>query len=196
MSSLTIHDAEAKFTLGYSEDYAGISAVDVAFMQHVWRLRPQLQSVLELGTSWGVTALLLGVLARIRGGQCVSVDRQDIRPEGVRRAWLDNMTFLYGDLLAPGAPMLPPLAALLGNADAGPWLLICDGGDKLEELRRYAPLVAPGGVVMVHDFLPIDEPHTVCEANVAPIMDGGVWRRLEWDTALEWRSYFRAWERG
>lgn len=194
MSTLTIHHGEAKFHLGIGQEYAGISAIDVAFLQHLWLCRPQWASIMELGTSSGATALLLGLLAKTRGGTLVTVDNSDIRPQAVHTAWLDNMIFLHGDLFVDDA-LTGPLATFIADRSAGGWTLICDGGNKIEELRRYGPLVAVGDGVLVHDFANSYEPHTVNEQRCAPIMDQPGWRRLEWRVAREWDTGFRAWER-
>lgn len=193
---LTIKSDEARFHLALGGDWwAGIEAADVAFLQHLWRIYPALRSVVELGTSYGCTALLLGLLAKSRRGRLVTIDHKDVRPVPVQMAWLNNMTFVLGDLLENTAPMEQVVRGALNDTVNAPWLLMSDGGDKIEELRIYSPLAHPGDVVLVHDFLPTYEADTVNAERCAPYMDRPGWRRLEWDVAEAWGSYFRAWVR-
>lgn len=34
----------------------------------------------------------------------------------------------------------------------GPSLILCDGGDKIQEFRRFSPFLKPGDVIAAHDF--------------------------------------------
>src|SRR5512139_1904413 len=127
-------DSNAKFSLGMREDLVGISTMDWAFLSHVIRaLQPTV--AVELGTSHGVTTLGLALMLRLQGGRVLTCDLRDLRPEAVRAAWPDNATFVAADLYAA---LVPEVIDAL-HAGGGRALLICDAGDKLQDLQLYAP---------------------------------------------------------
>lgn len=156
---------------------------------------PHWRTLVEIGTSRAVTALQLGLAMRCRGGAVVTFDRVDVRHHAVKRAWLDNMRFVIEDVLPAGGGCAPGVfAALQGARD--PLLLMCDGGDKPEEVRRYAPLLRPGDGLVVHDWR---EPRTrdgeISWEQSPPFLRQPPWRRLDWAVAEMLGSGFRAWAR-
>ena len=107
-------------------------------------------NMVELGTFGGVTALYLGMVARIRGGFLDTFDIQDDRGSPVKAAWLDNMRFHEGN--ANSAAGTGEIAAA---AVRGAGLVLVDHADRLDfTVRTVAPNLAQSSVLVVHDFPP------------------------------------------
>jgi cephalosporin hydroxylase len=108
-----------------------------------WRERP---AILELGVRSGQsTSAFLGA-AELSGGHVWSVD---CNVPDVPAHWLgsDLWTFTQGDDLA--VP-LPPVAIDVVFIDTTHTF-----EHTLAELRRFVPLVTPGGTVLLHDTLSV-----------------------------------------
>lgn len=182
---------EAKFSCGQPAGEVGIAAADQAYLNHVIRENLLWRTVIEIGTSHGVTALLLGLTMRCRGGQLLTIDNGDCRPESVRNGWLENMTVLRGDELPNGQPH----PTLVRAIQAAPCLLICDGGDKIAEVSQYAPLLGLGSAFVVHDWAQDSAGGAASLAQIRHIVETDAWAPLCRNEAERWNSYFRGWIR-
>lgn len=106
-------------------------------------------SILELGVRWGTSTAMFLAAAEQAGGHLWSVDLV-VTPEleQVRERWLasGHWTFVQGNDLE---------MTWLVNDDVGFDVLFIDTSHAyahtLAELRKYVPLVKPGGVVYLHD---------------------------------------------
>ncbi len=182
---------EARLSCGERAIDVGIAAADQAYLNHIIREHPEWRMVIEIGTSWGVTALLLGLTMRCRGGTVLTIDNGDCRRSSVRQAWLENMIYIQDDELPNGAAH----PALAGAIVAESCLVICDGGDKIAEATQYAPLLQPGSAFVVHDWEPDAPMKAVCLEKIQPIIADGNWNPLCDEEAVRWNSYFRGWLR-
>lgn len=109
-------------------------------------MRPGL--ILETGTANGGSALFLASVCDLLGrGRVVTIDIDD----GPVRPRHERITYLHGSSTSP--EVLAEVRRLAGRER--PPLVILDSDHTrahvLEELRAYAPLVAPGGLVIVED---------------------------------------------
>jgi cephalosporin hydroxylase len=106
------------------------------------------RSVIELGTFYGGFALFLALQCEVRGMDFVTIDNKDICPAS---KWLDSLGTkrLKFDLLSEGAPHI---IANLRSSLSGPVILFCDNGNKIEEVRRFAPLLKANDYLAVHDW--------------------------------------------
>jgi hypothetical protein len=119
---------------------------DRMFLDFVLTNHPEFRHLVELGTYRGETSLVLGVIARTRGGTLTTFDIADFRRPEVLRAWLPEMTFRQEDILSALNPNLT--AALSGVAKFG----LFDNGKKVQEVNMYASSLAVGSAFVVHDW--------------------------------------------
>jgi|GEM_PF-5515294 len=106
-------------------------------------------ALVELGTWSGGMAAFFGFQGLARGMKVTTIDRNHCLLEcGGLLERLGVKTLLM-DLLAESA------ADELASALAGqprPLMLFCDNGDKPREFRSFAPLLATGDFIAVHDW--------------------------------------------
>jgi predicted O-methyltransferase YrrM len=107
--------------------------------------------VLELGVRTGNSTVAFLAAAEEAGGRVWSVDLDPPHAPNDRWTGSGRWTFTCGDDLkiplpeeSPGVPLRPDV--LFIDTDHG-------YDHTLAELRRYVPLVAEGGVVLMHDTL-------------------------------------------
>jgi hypothetical protein len=122
------------------------SWADRMFLDFVLTNHPEFRHLVELGTYRGETSLLLGTIARTRGGTLTTFDIGDMRRPEVLRAWLPEMTFKQEDVLSTFNPNVE--AALNGDAR----FVLFDNGKKVEEVNVYAGSLAVGSAFLVHDW--------------------------------------------
>jgi cephalosporin hydroxylase len=74
---------------------------------------------------------------------------------------------------------------ILAEAPA-PILFICDGGNKAEEYRTYAPLIRPGDIMIVHDY-------TVefTDAHIAKHRNQLTRIKMDWINDTHWCAFRR-----
>jgi len=104
-----------------------------------------LRRILELGTRTGESTLALLAAAKEVGGHVTSVDLEDcpVAKARVREAGLEtHWTFLLADDLA--LEWETPIDHLFIDTSHA-------YEHTLRELRKYEPLVVPGGVITMHD---------------------------------------------
>ncbi len=194
---LAVEHPAQKFTAGLAPDMIGVSAVDIGFLNELFVRHPEWRLVIELGTWSGITAMLLGLVMRCRGGRCVSINKNDVRLPAVQTAWLDNMEFRDADLLPEGGGGHPMVGQLI-HASEHPCCLICDNGDKPKEVELYQGCLRAGDGLIVHDFR--EEHYDAAEISpemLTPIVRDHpeTWRPELWSTARQLGSGFRVWIR-
>jgi predicted O-methyltransferase YrrM len=105
-------------------------------------------SVLELGTGWGATTCLFGLLCPDRVTTCALKDQRGAKAQ-LLHAKL-GIEFVAADLyLAETVEFLWEIAASKQGDD--PMMLFCDGGDKHKDFLLYAPHTRPGDLIVCHD---------------------------------------------
>jgi len=111
--------------------------------------RNEVRSIIELGTFRGGMSIFLALQAAARGARFVTMDSN--------LGQVENLLFLEAlgseviglDLIGDGS--VEKVTDILEELP-GPRLLFCDNGNKREEVRRFAPLLAEGDFVAVHDW--------------------------------------------
>lgn len=139
--------------------FGGVQAVqtwaDFLLWEHVLNDNQQVAAIVELGTSRGGFSRYLWAQAATRGMRFVTYDRE--RPVNPPPGFHQADVFTDAGWIAHDF-----------HQD-GPTLLFCDNGDKPRELATYAPYLAAGDVVVVHDWLtevgPDDIPDTLTETH-------------------------------
>lgn len=119
-----------------SDDFADIAAI-------VSPRRPRI--VVELGTDEGGFAAWLADLAAPWGGEVHTFDILDKTKPSLRTAY-PNLRLHVADVLAG---VNADVAALVSQPGV---LLYCDNGNKPLEVELYAPLLAAGSLLGVHDY--------------------------------------------
>jgi cephalosporin hydroxylase len=131
--------------------------VDYWLWEQLLNETQDLVGIVELGTAYGGFSLYLETQASHRGMFFRTFDCTDHATEPIDR--------LFGrpDSRPPVAPLGTfQRVELLRNGPApqvtswlsrGPVALFCDNGHKAQEVALYAPLLAPGSLCVVHDWL-------------------------------------------
>lgn len=111
---------------------------DLRLWEYVLNAHPEIQHIFEIGTWEGGMSRYLAAQATERGIGFTTVDvtRPEKQPPG----------FVPLDVFAQADEVRDWLRA------NGPALLFCDGGDKPREMREFAPTLAAGDLLAVHDW--------------------------------------------
>ena len=111
--------------------------------------RHEVQSIVELGTFRGGMSIFLALQAAARGARFVTVDSSLGQVENLQFLEALDSNVIGMDLFGDGA-----LTRITDNLEElpAPRLLFCDNGNKREEVRRFAPLLADGDFLAVHDW--------------------------------------------
>jgi hypothetical protein len=154
---------------GMFTSYRGITMQQRAEVATTFRalftdIRPR--RVLEIGTAdGGLTLLLRDLLDELVGAD---VPLWTVDHSGVERPHLAHPSL--HQLTADTFAIRHHLVDFIG--EAGPSVVLCDGGDKAREFTTFAPALKPGDVIMAHDYSP-----TYAFFNY--MMRGQVWDWLE-----------------
>jgi len=187
---------EEKLSFGLSPEFVGIAAADQVWLNHIIRQHPEWRRCVEIGTSYGLTALFVSICMLAREGDCWTVD---IAPppyvSAITRMWPSNLHVLTLDALPTTG--LPAAAIVDVIASGIPTLVIMDGGDKTEEVRRYAPCLQSGSAFVVHDWVSELQPTGQVSWDLIRhvLAQGAGWTPLALDEAERWNCYFRGWEK-
>lgn len=142
--------------------FCGVRATQVPLDYHLWETllneHPDAEAILELGTAYGGFSLFLKLQAQVRGLDFLTFDISDHSKDPlstqfgqppVRQPtgypWLDN-SFHKVDLLNDASKVQAMIQKY------GKIILFCDNGHKAKEVELYAPYVALGSLVIVHDW--------------------------------------------
>jgi hypothetical protein len=128
----------------------------------------------EIGTFAGVTSLVYGLSAALRGRRFHSFDIEDLRPPHVKATWLPNMAMRFWDTRTP--PTQELVAALRG---ASVVMVDAEGAPRLQQAMVLGPLLRGGATtfVLVHDF-----PCGTSEEDWSRGMRSAGFRRIHHDT--------------
>lgn len=111
--------------------------------------RNVLRSIVELGTFRGGMSIFLAMQAAARGARFVTMDSNLGQVENLLFLEALGSAVIEMDLFAESS--LETVTNILEELP-GPRLLFCDNGNKREEVRRFAPLLAEGDFLAVHDW--------------------------------------------
>ena len=131
---LTISPEHTLFGIKFAHSYASLIVFDRLFDLF------KFEQVFEFGTYEGGLSSFLWLECLVRKKIFLSVDKRDIRK-------FDMFPFKQGDLLKDDDFCIS-LRELFAQGKA---LLYCDNGNKLLEIKRYAPFLVSGSILGVHD---------------------------------------------
>jgi len=186
---------EEKLSFSLSPEFVGIAAADQVWLNYIIRSHPEWTRCLEFGTYYGLTSVLLGLCMLGRQGSVWTFDITPNVPLSVMRMLPSNVRRQSLNLLCSDGTPNNTVAALL--ADDVPTLIIMDGGNKVEEVKRYAPLIRSGSAFVVHDWVSELQPtgQVSWAAIRATLDDCGGFTPMALDEAERWNCYFRGWEK-
>lgn len=104
-----------------------------------------IQQVIEIGTNRGGLSLLLAKIA-----ETYTFDIEEWEPKELRQklfSQVNNLTFIKQDCFNSSY-----LKRLLSNDKKT--LLVCDGGNKINEFNYFAPYLNQGDLISCHDYFP------------------------------------------
>lgn len=107
------------------------------------------QRIVELGSYNGGFTIALAFSGWTEGVSVYSFDLM----EAPKEEWRDIAKFL-GIAFYKGDIWDMPMRAIIQKLIESPGItfLLCDGGNKKEEFRTFAPFLKPGDVIAAHDF--------------------------------------------
>ena len=150
--------------------------------------RPEVKTIIEIGTKHGGFSLYLLAQALQRGLSFWTCDIKDYgwAKEPLAKLFDLGKYFICGDVFAEDGKKLKHL--LEKTQDIHPLILLCDGGQKELEFKMFVPSLRAGDIVGAHDWNREFWPHSVepVKDMVEPIM----WAECE---ALD--SWTRFWRR-
>jgi len=103
--------------------------------------------VIEIGTSYGGLSLFLNEQSNIHNFKFITYDISDIR---IKKAWLDNkipFDYRIEDCFSTNTSNF--IITLLKENKC---LLLCDGGNKVEEFNFFSQFITSGSYIMAHDY--------------------------------------------
>lgn len=151
------------FGLPMSQTFA-----DVLLWERLLNAHPDTASLAEVGTGEGGFSRYLATQCAFRGIRFVTFDI--VKPEAEVPGFVQRDVFEDTGWVA---------------AVASPMILFCDGGNKPLEMATFAPLLAPGDLLVVHDW-----GTEVGDADVPACLE-----RAHEDWCFELRSKSRAFSR-
>jgi hypothetical protein len=108
-----------------------------------------LRLIIELGSGTGAFSNFLLLQALARGADFATFDRAPA-PETTLAHRLDLQAHCWvGDLWSQAGDQV---RQMLTTPEYHPLALFCDNGDKRREVLTFAPLLAAGDVLVVHDW--------------------------------------------
>lgn len=145
---------------------AAFPSLEIFFEEH------KLDTIIEIGTAFGGWAMFLKTQADKMGGHFVTYDIRDIALgyEAFAQAGID---FRKKDCFK----FENEVAELITNG--GRVALMCDGGNKINEINTFAKHLKSGDFIFAHDYAPSKE---FFDANIK----GHIWDWCEiWDAPIQ-----------
>lgn len=133
-------------------DYKGIHTKQVENIKLYFEqflIQENFQTIIEIGThKGGLTAILsdIGIENNLEY-QIMTMDIVDDVYDSVKDA--SNVTFLQMGALSE----IIKYCYYLAIPNYGKTLVLCDGGDKIEEFKAYSKIIKYGDFIMVHDYV-------------------------------------------
>jgi hypothetical protein len=139
-------------SLPWYTEFCGVTMVHNYYLYHLVsihvRTNPQLRAIVELGTGEGALTIYCGLLSQAFGLSMHTFDIQRLFDE--RTACLLQslgVTFHQADIFAEQTRHI-----IQGLCELGPIYLICDNGNKRQEVATFVPLLHRESLVSVHDY--------------------------------------------
>jgi len=123
--------------------------------------------VIEIGTSYGGLSLYLHEQSLINNFKFTTYDISDSR---LKRAW-GNLQIPF-DYRIEDCFSQTTKEEIVGVLQNNKCLLLCDGGNKIEEFNTFGAFLSKGSYIMAHDYSPNKE---YFKANIS----NKVWNWLE-----------------
>ena len=121
--------------------------------------------IVELGSGYGGVTLQLGTWASINGAHVLSLDiTGSMSEELLARLKTLPVCLEHRDIYADDTVEF--IRLMISDEEAGPVLLYCDGGNKMQEILTCAPWLQAGSVLGCHDWIT-----EVAPAIVEPFLD-------------------------
>ncbi len=108
---------------------------------------PQIERFVEIGTGGGALSVVLALHAVQRGHHLLTFDTQ-IRGDKpkVDAVFTElNVQFVMEDAFAN-------VKRIQSHMEDKPTFFFCDGGNKRDEVKVYAPLLPSGSIIAAHDY--------------------------------------------
>ena len=105
--------------------------------------------VIEIGTSYGGLSLFLNEQSNIHNFKFITYDISDVR---IKKAWLDNkipFDYRIEDCFSTNTSNF-----IITVLKENKCLLLCDGGNKVEEFNFFSQFITSGSYIMAHDYSP------------------------------------------
>ena len=103
--------------------------------------------IVEIGSGTGALSLFWALHGFLRRIPVTSFDRLDVCHHRTRKAY----GRLQGRMFQEDVFGETATARIRAIVRARPGLLFCDGGDKVREVKTFAPMAARGSIVVAHD---------------------------------------------
>ena len=104
-------------------------------------------TIVELGTGYGSTAILLGVHSHMTGTKVFTFDDKPTVTDKVQKLF-DSIGVIFEVMdIFQNEEKIAKLIARLGRT-----LLYCDNGNKAEELKIWGAYLKKGDIALVHDY--------------------------------------------
>lgn len=150
---LNLECVASNILLGVGSQPSGLDVVQRSFADHMFTEfvlvgQPHLANITEVGTKSGTTSLFLGLIAKMRGGELVTFDKDDWRIDEVKRGWLDNMHFVKENVLKEDGKSQQLIDAISRPNS----LIVYDGDDHMKEIQTYIKYQLADSVFLSHDF--------------------------------------------
>ena len=126
-------------------------------MQHGWwlysviddimRENPQIEKVVEIGTGGGALSVVLALHAVQRDTQLLTFD---IQTRG-HKSKVDKVFEKLGVQFVE-EDVFDNVERIQKHIGDRPTFLFCDGGNKYEEFKTFAPLLPSGSIIAAHDY--------------------------------------------
>lgn len=146
-----------------SQQHVGIGPAFGRFFRYLSDLQIDIQRIIEIGTGYGGLTLWL---ARALP-QCAIVTYDERTPASIEKLIGAGVEFRDADVFKNSVEIASRISAPGGT------ILLCDGGNKVEEVRRLARYLKGGDIIMAHDYRPKRDSHAywrsceIIEAEIA-----------------------------
>lgn len=155
MPCYNIHNVERKF-LTDSESWEWRLSFIGQPMQHNYYLYyiidkimedHQVSKIVEIGTGYGALTTVLGLWGIAKDIPVLTVDIQNMHNEKIFKAL--DITYLQVDEFGKE---FEQAVSLFTKDFTDKVLFICDGGNKIREFNLWAPHLASGSIIAIHDW--------------------------------------------